>query len=86
MTSLSGLMTALVSTSFIVTANMGNEAAQQALGSFKVGYKYAAISFLVYVLFQAPILKYYSAEFKQKMLGFIPGRKKTKNCKEMLSL
>jgi hypothetical protein len=86
MTSLSGLMTALVSTSFIITSNMGNEAAQHALATFKVGYKYAAISFLVYVLFQAPILKYYSAEFKQKMLGFIPGRKKTKNCKEMLSL
>lgn len=86
MTSLSGLMTALVSTSFIVTSNMGNEAAQEALASFKVGYKYAAISFLVYVLFQAPILKHYSTEFKEKMLSFIPGRKKAKNCKEILSL
>ncbi len=85
MTSLSGLLTALISTSFIVTANMGNEAAQHALGSFKVGYKYAAVSFLVYVLFQAPILKYYSLEFKDKMLSFLPGRKKAKNCKEMLS-
>jgi hypothetical protein len=79
-------MTALVSTSFIVTSNMGNEAAQEALASFKVGYKYAAVSFLVYVLFQAPILKHYSTQFKEKMLSFIPGRKKAKNCKEMLSL
>jgi len=31
-------------------------------------------------------LKHYSTQFKEKMLSFIPGRKKAKNCKEMLSL